>query len=106
MVEKNIDREQIKAYGESIEDEAQAAAASASLATGEPQERYYTYMLRRMREEDAKGQFTVTVEQDGEDIILPLPTELMNQVGWDIGDTLLFEESFKGCWTMTKKSEG
>lgn len=49
----------------------------------------------------------VTVEEDPEtgDLILPIPTELLNQVGWDFGDTLLWEEMDGGAWSLRKKDE-
>ena len=49
--------------------------------------------------------WTVTVEEDENgDLVLPLPTELLNQMGWDIGDELVWSESFsKGSFSLTKK---
>jgi len=34
--------------------------------------------------------WTVTLEEDPEtgELIMPLPPDLLNQVGWDFGDTL------------------
>ena len=32
--------------------------------------------------------YTVTLEEDGEDCILPLPEELLDQLGWEDGDML------------------
>ena len=69
------------------------------------QERYHEYMLRRMREEDAKNRFTIKVEEDGEDLILPFPVELLNQMGWDVGDTLLWEIMDNGFVNIRKKED-
>ena len=69
------------------------------------QERYHEYMLRRMREEDAKNRFTIKVEKDGEDLILPFPVELLNQMGWDVGDTLLWEIMDNGFVNIYKKED-
>ena len=69
------------------------------------QERYHEYMLRRMREEDAKNRFTIKVEKDGEDLILPFPVELLNQMGWDVGDTLLWEIMDNGFVNIRKKED-
>lgn len=32
--------------------------------------------------------YTVTLEEDGEDCILPLPQQLLNDLGWQEGDML------------------
>jgi len=71
----------------------------------EQQERYHEYMLRRMREEDEKNRFTLTVEQDGEELVLPFPVDLLNQMGWDIGDTLLWETTDDGYVSVRKKED-
>lgn len=71
----------------------------------EQQERYHEYMLRRMREEDEKDRFTLTVEQDGEELVLPFPVDLLNQMGWDIGDTLLWETTDNGYVSVRKKED-
>ena len=58
-----------------------------------------------MREEDAKNRFTIKVEKDGEDLILPFPVELLNQMGWDVGDTLLWEIMDNGFVNIYKKED-
>ena len=81
----------------------------------EKQESYYDYMARRNKEEDEKldkllfgeiekGQsFTVkVVEGENGDLVLPIPTELLNQMGWDIGDNLLWEDSFNSSFILKK----
>jgi hypothetical protein len=49
--------------------------------------------------------FTVTLEQDGEELVLPLPTEILNQMGWDIGDVLEWSDNFDGTFSITKKDD-
>lgn len=49
-----------------------------------------------------KDSFTVKIEQDGEDLILPLPVDLLNQMGWDDGDTLIWEELSPVSWGLRK----
>ena len=49
-----------------------------------------------------KDSFTVKIEQDGEDLILPLPVDLLNQMGWDDGDTLIWEELSPVSWSLRK----
>ena len=75
MGDINMDRAQVKEYG---------------------QERYHEYMLRKHKEEMTSKKFTLTVESDGEDLVLPFPADLMNQMGWNVGDTLLWETVHDG----------
>lgn len=46
--------------------------------------------------------WTVTVEQDGEDVILPFPDDLLESVGWQEGDTLSWIDNKDGSWTLRK----
>ena len=48
--------------------------------------------------------FIVTLEEDGEDLILPLPKELLENLKWSIGDTLEWIDQGNGCWSLRKKS--
>jgi hypothetical protein len=47
--------------------------------------------------------WTITVEEDGEDLVLPLPEELLEELGWQTGDTLLWIEQDDGSWILRKK---
>lgn len=38
------------------------------------------------------------------DIILPLPAELLEQVGWKEGDEIKWVEGKDGAWILQKKS--
>ena len=51
-------------------------------------------MGRRIKE-DRPMIVTVEADDDG-NLVLPIPVELLNQMGWDIGDTLIWDESFNG----------
>ena len=68
------------------------------------QENYWDYMGRRLKEEKTH---TVTVEADDNgELFLPIPVELLNQMGWDFGDTLIWEENFdrtQKTYTIRKK---
>jgi hypothetical protein len=48
--------------------------------------------------------WTITLEEDTEtgDLILPLPEDLMQSTGWDIGDTIEWIDNKNGTWTMRK----
>jgi hypothetical protein len=49
--------------------------------------------------------WTVNVEQDGEDYILPLPQEMLDEVGWKTGDNLEWVDRGDGTWEIRKKNE-
>ena len=68
-------------------------------------ESYWDYMGRRLREEQAKENelMSVQLEEDTDgNLVLPLPIELLNQMGWDIGDNLLWEDSFNSSFILKK----
>ena len=52
--------------------------------------------------------WTIKTEVDPEtgDLILPLPTDMLNQMGWDVGTTLLWEEMDNGSWMLRKADSG
>jgi hypothetical protein len=48
--------------------------------------------------------YTVKLEEDENgDLILPLTPDILRQMGWDEGDTLLWEELPDGSWSLKKK---
>jgi hypothetical protein len=42
-------------------------------------------------------------DPDSKDLVLPIPTELLNQMGWDIGDDLVWSDNFDGSFSVIKK---
>jgi hypothetical protein len=51
---------------------------------------------------------TVTVvedEADPEQLLLDLGTELCEQLGWQVGDSLTWTDNQDGSWTLTKQTE-
>jgi hypothetical protein len=46
--------------------------------------------------------WTVTVIEDGDDVILPFPDELLASTGWQEGDTLAWIDNEDGSWTLRK----
>ena len=53
--------------------------------------------------------WTVTIEEadDGSgDIVLPLPTELLETQGWKEGDTLEWTDMGNGAWAISKATNG
>ena len=57
-----------------------------------------------MSEED---KWTIQLIEDPKtgDLILPLTSDILNQVGWDEGDTLIWEELPNGSFSLSKKEE-
>lgn len=52
-----------------------------------------------------QDKMTITLEQDDEtgELVLPLDADLLAQMGWDIGDDLIWEELPNGSWSIRKK---
>ena len=52
--------------------------------------------------------WTVKVEQDLDtgDLVLPFTPDMLAQVGWDFGDTLIWEELGDGGWSLKRKDDG
>jgi hypothetical protein len=62
--------------------------------------------LRAKEREEANNTYIATLEEDENgDLILPLNQDILNSVGWDIGDTLIWEESFNGSYILRKKDD-
>lgn len=47
--------------------------------------------------------WTAYVQQDGDDLVLPLPDELLADLGWKEGDVLVWSVNDNGTVTLTKK---
>jgi hypothetical protein len=52
--------------------------------------------------------WTIKLEEDPKtgELIMPLPPDLLNQVGWDFGDTLIWEDMHNGSWSLRRKEDG
>jgi antitoxin component of MazEF toxin-antitoxin module len=48
--------------------------------------------------------WTAYVQQDGDDLVLPLPDEAMGQLGWKVGDVLVWNVQEDGTVILTKKT--
>lgn len=50
------------------------------------------------------NKWTVILEEDPEtkDLIMPIPPDLLNQMGWDFGDTLIWEDLKNGSIALKK----
>ncbi len=51
--------------------------------------------------------WVITVQEQGEtkELFVEFPPDALNQVGWDVGDTLVWQELDHGAWSLTKKDE-
>ena len=52
---------------------------------------------------NSQTNYTVVLEEAGDDLILPLPQELLAELNWHIGDTLQWTEQGEGSWSLKKK---
>jgi bifunctional DNA-binding transcriptional regulator/antitoxin component of YhaV-PrlF toxin-antitoxin module len=49
---------------------------------------------------------TVTVQQSDEDYYIELPPEIWDELGWQVGDTVIWTDQKDGSWVIRKKDEG
>lgn len=52
------------------------------------------------------NKFFATLEQDPNDpdsLLLPFPQDLLDQMGWQPGDVLLWHDNSDGTFSLTKK---
>ena len=49
--------------------------------------------------------WTVTVQADGDELVLPLPDSLLEEVGWKTGDVLQWIKRDDESWMLTKKEQ-
>lgn len=53
-----------------------------------------------------ENQWSVTVQEDEDgELFITLPTELLNQMGWDFGDEIEWEPLCKGHFSLKKKEK-
>lgn len=54
-----------------------------------------------------ENKYTIALEEDPEtgDLLLPLTPEILKQVGWDFGDTILWEDMKNGSFILKKKEK-
>jgi hypothetical protein len=51
----------------------------------------------------ANNRWVIELQQDGEDLVLPLNDEILEATGWKTGDELLWEAKAGNAWTLRKK---
>jgi antitoxin component of MazEF toxin-antitoxin module len=52
----------------------------------------------------AEKRWTAILEEDGDDLVMPLPEELLEELNWNIGDTLTWSEHDEGSWSIRKQT--
>lgn len=57
-----------------------------------------------MTTNNQEARYEVITQEDPEtgDLILPLPQELLDRMGWKEGDNLEWKESTNGSWILSK----
>ena len=50
------------------------------------------------------SRYVVTVEEEDGELVVPIPDELMEEMGWKIGDVLVWEDTYPG-FTLRKKED-
>lgn len=48
-------------------------------------------------------QWTVTVEEDENDLILPFPQEMLKELDWQEGDVLIWTDNSDGTFSLKKQ---
>lgn len=51
---------------------------------------------------EKSNNFIITLIEDGDDLILPLPERLLEEAGWNEGDILDWSDNGNGSWTLKK----
>jgi hypothetical protein len=54
---------------------------------------------------EKSNNFIITLIEDGDDLILPLPERLLEEAGWNEGDILDWSDNGNGSWTLKKVEE-
>jgi len=49
--------------------------------------------------------YTVKVEQEGEDLVVPLPHALLKELGWEIGHTIQWIDNKNGTYTLQSSNQ-
>ena len=51
------------------------------------------------------SKWIIEVQENGKtkELFIEFPQDALDQVGWDIGETLIWEELDHGAWQLTKK---
>ncbi len=66
---------------------------------------YWDYKMKYTQ--TGQNSWTLEVQENGKtkELFVEFPPDALNQVGWDIGDTLIWEELDHGAWSVRKKTD-
>lgn len=53
----------------------------------------------------SQHKWTVTLKENEEDLILPFPPDMLEQLGWQEGTTIYWIDNKDGTFTLTDKEE-
>lgn len=54
---------------------------------------------------NTQGNDVIVKEDSNGDLYIEIPSDLMNQVGWDFGDNIIWEELPDGNWSLRKEDD-
>lgn len=52
-----------------------------------------------------KWTLTVDIDSKTNELIIPIPDDCIDQIGWEIGDVLVWEKLNNGSWSIRKKEQ-
>jgi hypothetical protein len=60
-----------------------------------------------MHKQTGINSWTIEVQENGKtkELFIEFPPDALNQVGWDVGDTLIWEELDHGGWSITNRDK-
>ena len=51
---------------------------------------------------EKSSKYTIELIEEGDDLIMPLPEQLLQEAGWKEGDNLNWKDNGNGTWTLSK----
>ena len=51
---------------------------------------------------EKSSKYTLELIEEGDDLIMPLPEQLLQEAGWKEGDNLNWKDNGNGTWTLSK----
>tara|TARA_B110000858_G_C17469133_1_gene321990 strand:+ start:249 stop:446 length:198 start_codon:yes stop_codon:yes gene_type:complete len=60
-----------------------------------------------MHKKTSENNWIIEVQENGKtkELFIEFPPGCLDQVGWDVGDTLIWEELYPDGWSLTKKED-
>lgn len=51
---------------------------------------------------EKSNKYVIELVEEGDDLIMPLPEQLLQEAGWKEGDSLDWKDNGDGSWTLSK----